>query len=137
MERKVIFATNIPFMKQHITDMYIYEIGEKYKVEMWDLSRLYGCKDEVDNTFSDAKTFSTLDKFDAALEHESNQYEIIVITNILNSYLGKIIDSIHKYNIPIELEYNTTVAGMNPNYFPNLPIEEKIDRFRNGLKAKF
>lgn len=101
MERKVIFTTSIPFMKQHITDMYIQEIGEKYIVEMWDLSQLYGCKDEVDNTFSDTKKISTLDKFDAVLRQEINQYEIIIITNILNSYLGKIIDCIHKYNIPI------------------------------------
>lgn len=101
MEKKVIFATSIPFMKQHITDMYIHEIGEKYIVEMWDLSQLFGCKDEVDNTFSDTKTFSTINELDMALGQESKQYEIIIVTNILNSYLGKIIGVIHKLNIPI------------------------------------
>lgn len=88
-------------MKQHITDMYVQEIGEKYIVEMWDLSQLYGCKDKVDNTFSDTKKIAVPDEFDAALKEEINQYKVIIITNILNAYLGKIIDYIYKYNIPI------------------------------------
>ncbi len=128
MERKVIFTTSIPFMKQHITDMYIREIGEKYAVELWDLSQLYGCKDEVENTFSDTIKISTIEEFDVALKHESKQYEIVIITNILNSYLGRIIDCVHNYNIPI--------VCINKESFNTWLFEQGVFRYRKYFRWK-
>lgn len=128
MDKKIIFMTSIPFMKQHITDMYITEIGEKYLTDMWDLSPLYECKDVVENIFSDVKKIQTIDEFEVALEKEVKAHEIVVITNILNAYLGRIIGNLQKWSIPI--------VCINKESFNTWLFEKGTFRYRKYFRRK-
>ena len=103
METKIIFLTNIPFMKHHYRDMYVEEISKKYIVDLWDLSILYNSSyiQQGISDFNEAKKIDTITSFENLIKETLSSYVPIVITNILNRNLGKVYNILKKYNIPI------------------------------------
>lgn len=103
MADKILFLTNIPFMKHHYRDMYVEEISKKYLVDLWDLSVLYNSSylQQGISDFNDAKKIDTITSFENSIKETISRYVPIVITNILNRNLGKIYSILKKYNIPI------------------------------------
>lgn len=103
MADKILFLTNIPFMKHHYRDMYVEEIARKYIVELWDLSILYKSSyiQKGISDFEEAIKIDSIDTFEKLLKDSIHNFNTIIITNILNRNLGIIYGILKQNNIPI------------------------------------
>lgn len=98
---KIIFLTNIPFIRQHRIDMYIDVIEKVYDVELWDLSVIYGQTEKVKELEKNCLKISSITEFEEKLIAKNASSNIVVITNILLQNLRRIYDCIHRLGIPI------------------------------------
>ena len=119
---KVIFVTNIPFIRQHRIDMYVDAISTSYETELWDLSQLYGCKEEISGLEPDSVKVTNMEEFHRKLNEEKVRTDVVLITGILLNNLKKIYPVVHEMGIPIiniNKEAFATWMG-NAGYLSNL-----------------
>lgn len=147
MDRTVVFMTRIPFMNHHIQDMYVDAISEKYDIQLWDLSNLYG-NTELNSSVRIAKKISSIDELDKTIQKVCKEKELVVVSNILNIDLSIIIDIIHKYKIPIvNINKDSLAASLSQRgslrYLKYLDLKSKctsiiehIPIFNNWLSYK-
>lgn len=98
---KIIFITNIPFIRQHRIDMYVDSIAECYDVAMWDLSVAYGNGDVVKEKEQESILISSISEFSSKLREEKGKDDVVIVTGILISNLKKIYNIIKGLDIPI------------------------------------
>lgn len=98
---KVIFVTNIPFIRQHRIDMYVDAIASVYETELWDLSIAFECRERIQNLEPDSVKISSMEEFRQKLAEEKKNTEIVLITGILLFNLKKIYPIVHGMDIPI------------------------------------
>lgn len=98
---KIIFATGIPFIRQHEIDMYVDSISSKYAIEKWDLSSLYGRSNDMTEVISDRNIISSIDEFEMELHRLCQIDNVVFVTNILTKKLNLIYNFLKKENVPI------------------------------------
>ena len=130
---KIIFLTNIPFIRQHRIDMYIDVIEKAYDVELWDLSAIYGQKEKVKELEKNCLKILSLNEFEGKLKAEKASSNIVVITNILLQKLRRIYDCIHVLEIPI-VNINKEAFASWMSFAGSVGLFGKI-RFLSFLKA--
>ncbi len=130
---KIIFLTNIPFMKQHITDLYVKAIEKEYPIEKWDLSGIYNMECEPDDLVDDVKKMSDFTEFSDNLKRVTKEGEVILITNILKQVLVKVAYLFKRYNVlTISITKESQSAWIRHRTYKD--FSEGMD-WRNKLKA--
>lgn len=99
MDKLVVFMTSIPFMEHHIQDMYVKEISQKFKVQLWDLSIIYGNAD-MTSRINNVRIINSVDEFVKILRDTCGNNNVVIVSNILNSSLALVIKYIKLYHIP-------------------------------------
>lgn len=98
----VIFATSIPFIKQHEIDMYVSSISTVAQVRLWDLSLIYKRQDDnVTDIVSNREIVSDIFDFEEKLNESCALDKVFFVTNILVTHLNKIHKCLKKRNVPI------------------------------------
>lgn len=98
---KVIFLTNVPFIRQHRIDMYVDAISEFFEISMWDLSLAYSNKDIVKEKEINSVVIHSLTEFSDKLSVEVSCGRVVIITGILIRNLKRIFPIINKLGVPI------------------------------------
>lgn len=99
--RKIIFLTSIPFINQHLKDLYVEEIKKEFSVELWDASAIYNCFDYVNNVVAEAKSITSVFEFENELERCCSSNNVVIVTNILNQNLNMVLPSIRRFKCPV------------------------------------
>ena len=87
--------TKVQFMWNHVQDLYIEPISERFSTELWDLSKIFQIKEET--LLPNVKVILSLGQLDKELKELGKNYNICVVTNIQYADLG-VVYSVLKSN---------------------------------------
>lgn len=108
MNNIIIFMTKVHFMNHHIQDMYVKAISDKYTVELWDLSKIYGEREK--SILPDIVEINSLDILNRKLFEIRDKVNITVITNIQPRDLTLIYDTLKQNDVTIVGIVKDTIA---------------------------
>lgn len=139
MGTKVIFMTKIQFMWNHVQDLYVEPISERFSTELWDLSKIYDIKEET--VLTNVKVIPSLDRLDCELKEIRKNNKIIVVTNILYSDLGTIYSVLKQNDVTIVGILKDTIGTSllqrgRLKYFKYLGLRGKVFAFFPSLQLK-
>lgn len=108
---RVVFATSIPFTKQHEVIMYTQTIEKKYPIEKLDLSKIYGNSDYTTNLPAEnTQKIQTLEQLEQHIQTLLKQDSVLVITDILIPNLKLIYPLLKKHHLKI-VTINKEIMG--------------------------
>lgn len=126
---RVIFATSIPFMRQHEIDMYIHDVEKVYQIEKWDLSPLYHYEDEskVDLIDDQIKIYS----LDELSDQIGDSEKVLFITSIVLADMNKINSVLSRKKNVVTLYIskeilNSWIARKANLLIPGIPLKKRI-----------
>ncbi len=131
----VLFLTSVPFIRQHENDMYVQAISADFETELWECSRIYGRNsDAVSDLAKNRLIIYSLEQLHEELKRVIELFNnACIITNILNTKLAKIYQTIKEYHIPI---FNIDKENLaNWLAYKGLANDNHSDSLRNKISA--
>lgn len=121
----VLFLCAAPVHQMHFSDMYITDIGMRYRTEIWDISMLTGMKDQVNQNYPEIpKIRSKVELADRIDCLKKKDKKIVVITNLLIFNLYLICHLLHARGIPVlQIDKEGIIFWMQDQYLLKHPDE--------------
>lgn len=131
--------SKVQFMWNHVQDLYVEPISEKFPTELWDLSKIYGIKEETKLT--NVEVIKTLNQLDEKLTELKKTHNVCVVTNIQYADLGVVYSTLKKHGVVIVGIVKDTIGTIllqrgRKKYFKYLSFRSKVFALFPSLQQK-